>query len=335
MSAALSYSSGESATPLLGDTIGGNFDATVRVFGDREALVDRTPESGPENGPVRRWTYAELAADVDALALGLLEMGIAQGRPGRHLGAELRRVDRSSQYATAQIGAILVNINPAYRAARARVRARPVGHLDCWSRRRQLQDHRLRRDDRRGAAALPGTRDVVCSASEPGRRCSPPGRRPGPRRRAVRIELDPTTRSTSSTPRAPPASRRARRSRTTTSSTTASSSASCCGYTEARPDLHPGALLPLLRHGDGQPGRDQRTAPAWSSRRRRSTRWRRCRRSQAERCTSLYGVPTMFIAELAAAGLRRLRPVQPAHRHHGRLALPGRGDEAGHRPRCT
>ena len=52
MSAALSYSSGESATPLLGDTIGGNFDATVRAFGDREALVDRTPESGP----ARRWT---------------------------------------------------------------------------------------------------------------------------------------------------------------------------------------------------------------------------------------------------------------------------------------
>ena len=52
---------------------------------------------------------------------------------------------------------------------------------------------------------------------------------------------------------------------------------------------------------------------------------------QAERCTSLYGVPTMFIAELAVPGLRLLRPVQPAHRHHGGLALPGRGDEAGHR----
>ena len=64
MSVALSYSSGESATPLLGDTIGGNFDATVRAFGDREALVDRPAG--------RRWTYAELAADVEALALGLL-----------------------------------------------------------------------------------------------------------------------------------------------------------------------------------------------------------------------------------------------------------------------
>ena len=55
MAGALSYSSGQSATGLLGDTIGGNFDATVRAFGDREALVDRSEE--------RRWTYAELAAD--------------------------------------------------------------------------------------------------------------------------------------------------------------------------------------------------------------------------------------------------------------------------------
>src|SRR5580698_6133948 len=106
MSAALSYSSGESATPLLGDTIGGNFDATVRTFGDREALVDRSAG--------RRWTYAELAADVDALALGLLEMGIAKGdRVG--IWAPNCAEWTITQYATAKIGAILVNINPAYR----------------------------------------------------------------------------------------------------------------------------------------------------------------------------------------------------------------------------
>src|SRR5580693_5556275 len=106
MSAALSYSSGESATPLLGDTIGGNFDATVRAFGDREALVDRSAG--------RRWTYAELAADVDALALGLLEMGIATGdRVG--IWAPNCAEWTLTQYATAKIGANLVNINPAYR----------------------------------------------------------------------------------------------------------------------------------------------------------------------------------------------------------------------------
>src|SRR5947209_2878487 len=106
MSVALSYSSGESATPLLGDTIGGNFDATVRAFGDREALVD-CPAG-------RRWTYAELAADVEALALGLLEMGIGKGdRVG--IWAPNCAEWTLTQYATAKIGAILVNINPAYR----------------------------------------------------------------------------------------------------------------------------------------------------------------------------------------------------------------------------
>ena len=106
MSAALSYSSAESVTPLLGDTIGANFDATVARFGDREALVDRTTG--------RRWTYAELAADVDALALGLLELGIGQAdRVG--IWAPNCPEWTLTQYATAKIGAILVNINPAYR----------------------------------------------------------------------------------------------------------------------------------------------------------------------------------------------------------------------------
>jgi fatty-acyl-CoA synthase len=110
MSAALSYSSGESVTPLLGDTIGGNFDVTVRTFGDREALVDRAGGSGQ----ARRWTYAELAADVDALALGLIELGIAKGdRVG--IWAPNCAEWTLTQYATAKIGAILVNINPAYR----------------------------------------------------------------------------------------------------------------------------------------------------------------------------------------------------------------------------
>src|SRR5580700_198220 len=106
MSSALSYSSGESASPLLGDTIGANFDATVRAYGDREALVDRAAD--------RRWTYAELAADVDALALGLLGIGIGKGdRVG--IWAPNCAEWTITQYATAKIGAILVNINPAYR----------------------------------------------------------------------------------------------------------------------------------------------------------------------------------------------------------------------------
>jgi fatty-acyl-CoA synthase len=102
-----SYSSGISDVPLLGDTIGDNFDRTVQAFGDRDALVDRSAGL--------RWTYAELAAEVNALALGLLELGIGKGdRVG--IWSPNCAEWTLTQYATAKIGAILVNINPAYRS---------------------------------------------------------------------------------------------------------------------------------------------------------------------------------------------------------------------------
>ncbi|MFB9685809.1 AMP-binding protein [Amycolatopsis plumensis] len=102
-----SYASGTSEVPLLGDTIGDNFDRTVAAFGDRDALVDRAAG--------RRWTYRELAAEVTALALGLVARGIGKGdRVG--IWSPNRAEWTFLQYATAKIGAILVNINPAYRA---------------------------------------------------------------------------------------------------------------------------------------------------------------------------------------------------------------------------
>ncbi|WET78848.1 AMP-binding protein [Amycolatopsis sp. QT-25] len=105
--ASSSYASGISDTPLLGDTIGDDFDRTVAAFGDREALVDRAAG--------KRWTYDELAAEVNALALGLLDLGIAKGdRVG--VWSPNRWEWTCVQYATAKIGAILVTINPAYRS---------------------------------------------------------------------------------------------------------------------------------------------------------------------------------------------------------------------------
>jgi fatty-acyl-CoA synthase len=102
-----SYASGISEVPLLGDTIGDNFDRTVAAFGDRDALVDRTAG--------RRWTYRELAAEVNALALGLVAQGVGKGdRVG--IWSPNRAEWTFLQYATAKIGAILVNINPAYRS---------------------------------------------------------------------------------------------------------------------------------------------------------------------------------------------------------------------------
>ncbi|WP_372350060.1 AMP-binding protein [Streptomyces sp. KL116D] len=103
----LSYAHGTSEVPLLGDTVGGNLSAPSPPGRDREALVD--VPSG------RRWTYAEFGADVDRLARGLLARGVAKGdRVG--IWAVNCPEWVLVQYATARIGAVMVNINPAYRA---------------------------------------------------------------------------------------------------------------------------------------------------------------------------------------------------------------------------
>ena len=102
-----SYGSGVSETPLLGDTIGDNLARTVLRVPDSEALVD--VPSG------RRWTYAEFDADVTALACGLLAGGI---NAGDRIGIWSPNCPEWTllQYATAKVGAVLVNVNPAYRS---------------------------------------------------------------------------------------------------------------------------------------------------------------------------------------------------------------------------
>jgi fatty-acyl-CoA synthase len=101
-----SYASGVSDVPLLGDTIGDNFDRTAAAEPRREALVEVMTG--------RRWTYQELRAEVDALALGLIDAGVVKGdRVG--IWAPNMAEWTMVQYATAKIGAILVNVNPAYR----------------------------------------------------------------------------------------------------------------------------------------------------------------------------------------------------------------------------
>lgn len=101
-----SYSSAVADVALLGETIGENFERAVRRFGDREALV--------EVATGRRWTYAQLNDEVDRLARALTARGIAKGdRVG--IWAPNCAEWVFVQYATAKIGAILVNVNPAYR----------------------------------------------------------------------------------------------------------------------------------------------------------------------------------------------------------------------------
>lgn len=101
-----SYSHGTSGTSLLGDTIGANLDRAVAAWPDREALVD--VPSG------RRWTYGQFAADIEQLAYALLASGVAKGD---RVGIWAINCPEwvLVQYATARIGAIMVNINPAYR----------------------------------------------------------------------------------------------------------------------------------------------------------------------------------------------------------------------------
>ncbi|MCX5253015.1 AMP-binding protein [Streptomyces canus] len=101
-----SYTHGVSTTQLLGDTIGDNLDRAVATWPEREALVD--VPSG------RRWTYAQFGAEVDELASALLASGVVKGdRVG--IWAVNCPEWVIVQYATARIGAVMVNINPAYR----------------------------------------------------------------------------------------------------------------------------------------------------------------------------------------------------------------------------
>jgi len=105
---ALSYASGTGDTPLLGETIIQNLRRTVERVPDVEALVVRHQGY--------RATYRQFWDEVGLVARGLLARGVRKGdRVG--IWAPNRAEWVVVQYATAQIGAILVNINPAYRTS--------------------------------------------------------------------------------------------------------------------------------------------------------------------------------------------------------------------------
>jgi fatty-acyl-CoA synthase len=106
--AQLSYVHGASGTPFIGDTIGAHFDRIAERFGDRDALIVRHQQI--------RWTYRQLKERVDAFAAGLLALGLKRGdRIGVWSPNNAEWV--ITQFATAKAGLILVNINPAYRLA--------------------------------------------------------------------------------------------------------------------------------------------------------------------------------------------------------------------------
>src|SRR3954454_18443243 len=101
-----SYSHGVSDVRLLGETIGANLERTVARVGDRDAVVSCQQDV--------RLSYAELDAAGDRRGCGLIAAGVAKGdRVGIWAPNCVEWV--LVQFATAKAGAILVNINPAYR----------------------------------------------------------------------------------------------------------------------------------------------------------------------------------------------------------------------------
>jgi fatty-acyl-CoA synthase len=152
-----SYVSGTSTLPLLGETIGVRFDRAAARYAGREALVVRHQGI--------RWTYAELKERVDGLAAGLLATGL---EPGDRIGIWSPNNAEwvVTQFATAKAGLILVNINPAYRQAELEYALRKSG---CKA---LITAQRFKASDylatmRTLRPQLPQLRAVIHLASEP------------------------------------------------------------------------------------------------------------------------------------------------------------------------
>ena len=116
--ATLSYVHGAMDIPLLGETVGANLDRTAAKFGDRPALVVRSQGV--------RLTYTELKARAEALACGLLALGL---RKGDRVGIwSLNNAEWTiTQFATAKAGLVLVNVNPSYRLTELEFALNKVG----------------------------------------------------------------------------------------------------------------------------------------------------------------------------------------------------------------
>lgn len=106
------YTAGDTDVPLLEETIGQNLERMVAEFPFHDALIEAAPVAGED---ARRWSYTKFNDDVDRLARALLAVGIGKGdRVG--IWSPNCAEWTILQYATAKAGAILVNVNPAYRS---------------------------------------------------------------------------------------------------------------------------------------------------------------------------------------------------------------------------
>ena len=108
MTSQISYVHGSSLTSLIGETIGAHFDRIAATYPERDAMIVRHQDV--------RWTYSEFADRVDRLARGLIASGL---QPGDRMGIWSPNCAEwlLAQYASAKAGVVLVNVNPAYRTS--------------------------------------------------------------------------------------------------------------------------------------------------------------------------------------------------------------------------
>ena len=308
----LSYAQGLGTTPLLGETIAANFDRAVATHGERDALVVRHQDV--------RMSYAELGEAVDRAARSLAALGLRKGdRAG--IWAPNCAEWVVTQFATAKLGVILVNVNPAYRTTELAYAVRQSGCKALVSATEfKTSDYRAMIDEVRGD--LPDLEHVLYIGE--GLFEDAPGEVEWP-------ELDPfepiNIQYTSGTTGSP-------KGATLSHSNILNNGyfvGEYCGYTEEDrvcipvPFYHCFGMvmgnLACVSHGACMVV----PAPSFEPEATLAA-------VAEERCTSLYGVPTMFIAELEDPSFERLRPDLAADGDHGRLAVPRAGHAQRHRP---
>src|SRR5215471_6653016 len=289
----VSYSHGASATALLGETIGENLGRTAAAHPDAEVLVD-VPTG-------QRWTYSEFDELTDVLARGLIAAGL---RAGDRAGIWAPNCAEwvQLQYATAKAGIILVNINPAYRSHELSFALRQSGvRMLVSAESFKTSDYRAMVDEVR--ADLPALEDVVYLGTPAwdalfaaGRADASGGADLAAREASLSFDDPINIQYTSGTTGFPKGATLSHHNILNNAYFIGEG----CRYTPADrvcipvPFYHCFGMvlgnLACTTHGAciviPAPGFDPAQTLA---------------AVQAEKCTSLYGVPTMFIAELALA----------------------------------
>ena len=178
---ALSYVHGASTQPLIGRTIGAQFDETCAAWPDNIALISRHQGI--------RWTYAQLKDRVDAFAAGLLALGL---EPGDRVGIWAPNCAEwtITQFATAKAGMILVNINPAYRLSEAEYAINKVGcRALVIAVRHKTSEYLAMVRQLREAQRLPTVEAVITIGDDPHRGCQSFPHIQGTAKRADRARL--------------------------------------------------------------------------------------------------------------------------------------------------